>query len=153
MPLYGPQFPEDDDRDDSEPSVKDASQIYPLRTRLVEVARAACIQAVQDALPRLRMLAEVSSVAEVGAQTLGRLYDKINMATTEDITNYQEGDGVILPYHDLPPLDGSQIQGWPYFEQLDHPSIDAVGPISESQGSYHDRLETFMYDFGTGAGL
>lgn len=148
-----PQFPEDDDRDDSESNAKEeASQTDPLRTTSSEVTRGACVQAVQDALQRLRMLAEVSNVAEVGAQTLGRLLDKMTITTTKHNVNHEEDASVMPSHHDLMPLDDSQIQGWPYFAPLDHASIDAAGSVSESQGSYHDRLDTFMSGFGTGTG-
>jgi hypothetical protein len=56
----------------------DHNQMDPLRTG--EVTREACIQEVQGALNRLRMLAEVSTVADIGASTLARLLSKVSNA-------------------------------------------------------------------------
>lgn len=49
----------------------------PLGTRLSSVTRVKCMQAVWDAFNRLQNLAEVSSMAEVGARTLSRLIDRV----------------------------------------------------------------------------
>ncbi|KAK6074974.1 trascription factor [Seiridium cupressi] len=47
----------------------------PLRAGMATVTRDRCLQAINGALDRLRMLAEISSMAEVGAHTLAQLLD------------------------------------------------------------------------------
>ena len=49
----------------------------PLGAGIATLKRDECIQAVRDALSRLQMLAEVSTMAEVGAQTLAQLVSKV----------------------------------------------------------------------------
>lgn len=48
----------------------------PLAAGMTNVTRDECTQAVDEALGRLRTLAEISDMAEVGARTLARLIDK-----------------------------------------------------------------------------
>ena len=48
----------------------------PLAAGMLSVTHDECIRAVEDALGRLRMLAEVSNMAEVGARTLAKLMSK-----------------------------------------------------------------------------
>ncbi|KAK1990859.1 hypothetical protein LX36DRAFT_663839 [Colletotrichum falcatum] len=59
-------------------------RIDPLGPGRARVSREQCLRAVDDALARLRMLAEVSSMAEAGAQTLARLLGKIPRQRTPD---------------------------------------------------------------------
>ena len=67
-----PDFP--GERGDSRPiSVK----ADPLAAGMTNVTRDECTQAADEALGRLRMLAEVNSMAEVGARTLARLVGKV----------------------------------------------------------------------------
>ena len=54
----------------------------PLQAGMRNVTRHGCVQAVQGALKRLRMLAEVSSMADVGASTLARLLNKASETST-----------------------------------------------------------------------
>ena len=49
----------------------------PLGDGIIQLSRAGCLQAVEDALTRLQTLAEVSDLAEVGARTLSRLIDTV----------------------------------------------------------------------------
>ena len=50
----------------------------PLRVGIGKLTRAECMQAARDALSCLQNLAEVSSLAEVGAQILARLISKVD---------------------------------------------------------------------------
>ena len=54
----------------------------PLQAGTRNVTRHGCVQAVQGALMRLQMLAEVSSMADVGASTLTRLLSKASETGT-----------------------------------------------------------------------
>ncbi|KAL8765214.1 MAG: hypothetical protein Q9209_007647 [Squamulea sp. 1 TL-2023] len=54
----------------------------PLQTDTCNVTRHGCVQAVQGALERLRMLADVNSMAEIGASTLTRLQNKVSEIST-----------------------------------------------------------------------
>ena len=70
----------------------------PLRAGIPNVTRRGCLQAVQGALKRLRMFAEVSSMADVGATTLTQLLSKASETKTgagpatddEALTQYHE---------------------------------------------------------------
>ena len=79
-PLFPPQ---DDPPSDTKPSNKDPD---PLRAGMRNVTRDGCIEAVQGALDRLRMLADVSNMADVGASTLTQLLSKASTMTTTMIT-------------------------------------------------------------------
>jgi len=54
----------------------------PLQAGIRNVTRHRCVQAVQGALKRLRILAEVSSMVDVGASTLTRLLSKASETST-----------------------------------------------------------------------
>ncbi|KAL8849538.1 MAG: hypothetical protein Q9221_005472 [Calogaya cf. arnoldii] len=55
----------------------------PLQMGIRNVTRQGCLQAVQGALNRLQTLAEVSTMAEIGASTLTRLLGKLSGTTTK----------------------------------------------------------------------
>ncbi|OTA64770.1 hypothetical protein K449DRAFT_327714 [Hypoxylon sp. EC38] len=60
-------------------------KVDPLQTSTHTVTRLRCLQAIQEALKRLRMLAEVSSMADIAARTLVQLLNKVpegNAGTT-----------------------------------------------------------------------
>ncbi|KAM0818671.1 hypothetical protein AB5N19_04483 [Seiridium cardinale] len=64
---------------------------------MATVTRDRCLQAINDALDRLRMLAEISSMAEVGAHTLAQLLGKLtttshNAQLASDFYNKQPAD-------------------------------------------------------------
>ena len=62
----------------------------PLRAGMRNLTRHGCIEAVQGALDRLRMLAEVSNMADVGASTLTELLSKAStMTRTDDVSGSQ----------------------------------------------------------------
>ncbi|KAH8430509.1 fungal specific transcription factor domain-containing protein [Aspergillus melleus] len=54
------------------------TRIDPLRTDMINLRREECIRAIWNALSRLQMLAEVSKMADVGAQTLADLVRKLD---------------------------------------------------------------------------
>ncbi|KAF5495493.1 putative transcription factor sol4 [Colletotrichum fructicola] len=65
-------------------------RIDPLGPGKAHVSRDQCLRAVDDALVRLRMLAEVSNMAEVGAQTLAQLLSKMPRQQTPDMETIPE---------------------------------------------------------------
>ncbi|KAL9065701.1 MAG: hypothetical protein Q9157_007385 [Trypethelium eluteriae] len=77
-----PLFPRDRDHQQVPPLGALNAKMDPLQAGIRNVTRHGCIQAVQEALKRLRMLAEVSSMADVGASTLTRLMSKASEAST-----------------------------------------------------------------------
>ncbi|KAJ5096380.1 hypothetical protein NUU61_005736 [Penicillium alfredii] len=62
---------------EDEPHRASMNNSDPLGAGIVSSKREECMQAVRDALNRLQMLAEVSHMAEVGAQTLAQLLRKM----------------------------------------------------------------------------
>ncbi|ORY72187.1 uncharacterized protein BCR38DRAFT_494240 [Pseudomassariella vexata] len=98
-----------------EPGPGKINRIDPLRTSLIE--------AVQNALRRLRMLADVSSVAEVGAQSLEGLVAKIvtmtsTVSTTseeETLTGNQERNVRPPSHHEMTPIAEIQAANWSLF--------------------------------------
>ena len=77
-----PLFPHDDLGLSVVSDTKHTKDPDPLRARSRNVARHECTEAVQGALDRLRMLAEVSNMADVGANTLTQLLSKTSPTTT-----------------------------------------------------------------------
>ncbi|KAF2799144.1 hypothetical protein K505DRAFT_346071 [Melanomma pulvis-pyrius CBS 109.77] len=74
-----PSFPGDYHDGPSMATIK-THKADPLRAGMADVTRDTCLQAVQDALSRLSMLAEVSNIAEAGTQTLTRLLGKMTIS-------------------------------------------------------------------------
>lgn len=76
MYLYmDPMFPEDCPRQHLPPP--GALKIDPLQAGIYNVTLPGCVQAVKGALKRLKMLAEVSSMADFGTNTLIQLLSKV----------------------------------------------------------------------------
>ena len=67
------------------------SRTDPLQADICNVTRHGCVQAVQEALKRLRMLAEVSSMADAGARTLTQLLNKASDMTTNMESRMDDG--------------------------------------------------------------
>ncbi|RYP46455.1 hypothetical protein DL768_007325 [Monosporascus sp. mg162] len=144
-------FPGDDEEDDGNapppPGETKAAKTDPLRASTVDVTRTACVEAVQDALRRLRMLAEVSSMAEAGAHTLGRLFGKMKMATTtmdDDLPVGHKG-GVEWPHfhQKLTPIDDAQVpSSWSLFESSNQGFLSGFVPVLEPNHFYYQNLET-----------
>lgn len=53
------------------------AKVDPLSAGIVNLTRAGCMTAIGDALSLLKMLAEVSNMADLGAQSLGKLIRKV----------------------------------------------------------------------------
>jgi len=68
-------FPGDPILEGRPPSGRNPS---PLCIRISKVTREECMQATREALGSLKLLSEVSEVAEVGAQTLARLISRVD---------------------------------------------------------------------------
>ncbi|KAK2038879.1 hypothetical protein LZ31DRAFT_429154, partial [Colletotrichum somersetense] len=66
-------FPGEPQRHDAPPHETD-----PLQEEIPKLTRFGCLQAVQGGLDRLKMLAEVSNMADLGARTLGQLLGRIS---------------------------------------------------------------------------
>ena len=77
-----PTFPGDDHHQHVPPPDALNTRTDPLQAGIRNVTRHRCIQAVQRALKRLRMLAEVSSMADIGASTLTSLLSKASETGT-----------------------------------------------------------------------
>lgn len=65
-------------------STRNSHHLDPLRPGMRNITRYGCIEAVQGALDRLRMLAEVSNMADVGASTLTQLLSRASAKTEGD---------------------------------------------------------------------
>ncbi|KAL8672825.1 MAG: hypothetical protein Q9168_002736 [Polycauliona sp. 1 TL-2023] len=89
-----PMFPRDYDQRQGSPPGTPNSNTNPLHTGMHSVTRHGCLQAVQGALNRLRMLAESNSRADIGASTLTHLLSKVpgigSRAGTETRTESNE---------------------------------------------------------------
>ena len=77
-----PMFPRDWQHQQVPPAGAVNNKTDPLQAGIRNITRQGCMQAVQGALKRLRMLAEVSSMAEVGASTLARCLNKASENST-----------------------------------------------------------------------
>lgn len=58
------------------------TNVDPLQAGMANLTRAGCMKAIQNALSLLQMLAEVSNMADVGAQSLAKLIHKVSRQTT-----------------------------------------------------------------------
>lgn len=96
------------------------------------VTRDLCIQAAGDALSRLRMLADVSNMAEAGARTLDRILGRatgVVMAHTSGARTPGE------PSYAQLPKPGVNIAQWPSFEQDTSPLGELLSATA-SEDSY-----------------
>lgn len=62
---------------DVESHSSSVTKVDPLRAGMANLTRAGCMKAIRDALSLLQMLAEVSNMADVGAQSLAKLIRKV----------------------------------------------------------------------------
>ncbi|RYC62594.1 hypothetical protein CHU98_g3641 [Xylaria longipes] len=140
-----PSFPDDNGLHASDLSSEESTPNDPLRMHFAKVTRPICFQGVQDALRRLRMLAEVSSVAEAGAQSLGRLAEKmaaVAPVAAEDLSRtHQEAPLVTAASsYEIPQVDDIQGFCWTFSEGLDGGSINmAAAAVSEQEWSYQQQ--------------
>jgi Fungal specific transcription factor domain len=106
----------------------------PLRAGMPNVSRQKCISAVQTALNRLRMLAEVSSAAELGATTLTQVMSKMyeigtNGTEIKEVTMSQDQDLVVAattttgPLYTTTSVTSDVVHAHP-FSASDLPSLD-----------------------------
>lgn len=131
-----PQFP--DDSIPAGPPCPLKSKTDPLHAGMATVTRASCIQAAQDALSRLRMLAEVSDMAEVEAQTLSRALAKVsNMGVTQDATHGSSYPQGLTPTSDM--------ANCPYVEPPDPALLADYLSVVGSRDLYSN-LESFVGD-------
>ncbi|KAL8746443.1 MAG: hypothetical protein Q9190_001540 [Brigantiaea leucoxantha] len=72
-----PMFPRDYHNRHIPSSDTSNTNTDPLQAGICNITRQGCLRAVQGALKRLRMLADVSSMADIGASTLARLLSKV----------------------------------------------------------------------------
>lgn len=148
-----PSFPDDNGLHANEFSSEEPTPNDPLRMHIAKVTRPICFQGVQDALRRLRMLAEVSSVSEAGAQSLGQLAEK--MAAVVPVTagdpsrTHQEAPLVTATStYDIPQADDIQGLNWAFSEGLDGSSMSMAADVSLQEWSYGQQdLEHSMITF------
>jgi hypothetical protein len=143
--------------DDPPPGVsntKNSKDPDPLRAGMRNVARDGCIEAVQGALDRLRMLAEVSNMADVGASTLTQLLSKVSttMTTGADevsVSQNQQVEGDMVNCLSFDPSNSNSqddfmsiskmstvvggMTGWPSFDLSDFNSQDDFMSMSATQ--------------------
>ncbi|CAO1603199.1 hypothetical protein XANCAGTX0491_006791 [Xanthoria calcicola] len=73
-----PMFPRDNQHQHIPPPASTTSSTDSLHAGILNLTRHACLQAVQGASKRLSMLAEMNSMADIGASTLNRLMSKLS---------------------------------------------------------------------------
>lgn len=138
-----PLFPRDCHHQNAPPPGAFNIKMNPLHAEVRKFTRDGCIQAVQGALKRLRMLAEVSSMADVGGKTLTRLLNKAietNMGTrmeteteTMSLSHIQEcGIATIKTTTRSSQLGATsaagKVAGWLSYEQADLRSMNDFMP-------------------------
>ena len=101
----------------------------PLGIGVANVTRERCIQAAQDALDRLRMLAEVSNMAEAGARTLARLLGRPTGALA--VAQAAEGSSCAQSWS-----GDSNAAYWPSFEHSDPNFLGELLSATGSEDSY-----------------
>ncbi|KAL8885605.1 MAG: hypothetical protein Q9215_006566 [Flavoplaca cf. flavocitrina] len=86
-----PMFPRDNQHQHIPPLASPTSSTDSLHAGMLNLTRHACLQAVQGASKRLCMLAEMNSMADIGASTLNRLMNKLSEASgkTRLTTNHE----------------------------------------------------------------
>ncbi|KAM4065242.1 fungal specific transcription factor [Hirsutella rhossiliensis] len=97
--LMDPTFPEDCPSQYT-PSPA-AIKKDPLQAATPTVTRLGCLQAAQRALKRLKMLAEVSKMADLGASILVQLFSKISETSRRRVTDTDE----------VAPIQGQEVVG------------------------------------------
>ncbi|KAL7623510.1 hypothetical protein AAE478_007193 [Parahypoxylon ruwenzoriense] len=102
------------------------------------VTRDRCMEVAQDALGRLRMLAEVSNMAEAGARTLADILDK---AAGEHVGDKAECEPNCLQ---LPKLEGNVVP-WPSFEQDPSPLGELLSATTSDES--YSNWELLAIDF------
>ncbi|KAH8199350.1 hypothetical protein TruAng_006482 [Truncatella angustata] len=120
-----PHFPNDPDGRPL-PALKGVDpKTDPLRASMAAVTREGCLRAINDALDRLNMLAEISSMAEVGAHTLVQLLGKL--ASTGVIDRQPDVTSSLLQ---TSTLSNQQMNEWSSLE-LTEPGWVGPGQLDE----------------------
>lgn len=113
-----PNFPEYESDVSAEVSLA-TNQTHPLQVREATVTRDECMQAVRQALARLKTLAVISDMAEVGARNVSRLLENLER------TNSLSGAGGIST---IASESAMHLQaGW---NQLEMPGYVEIDPLS-----------------------
>ena len=100
----------------------------PLALGLVCLTREGCIRAAYNALSRLQMLAEISSMAGAGAQILSRLLDRLKGASAAPSVKN------VTPSLESWSTDSDGVD-WPSFEHLDSNFWGELLSVTESVDS------------------
>lgn len=106
----------------------------PFGIGMANVTQERCMQAAQDALSRLRMLAEISNMAEAGARTLARLLGAAVPQPSERSSCAQSWSG------------DSNAAYWPSLEHPDPSFLDELLSATGSEDSLPN-WELFNMDF------
>ncbi|XXG99915.1 hypothetical protein Hte_006256 [Hypoxylon texense] len=129
---------------DEHPSTASPAKVSgdPIRASIDSLTRAACLAAAHDALGLLDMLAEVSSMAEAGAQALSRLLDRAAETEKQELGKTPES-----PAQNMPAKDVEISAGWPSLELLGQPlTAEFDVPATASQEFQWDTLtNNFSY--------
>ena len=147
-------------------NTKNSKNPDPLRAGMCNITQHGCREAVQGALDRLRMLAEVSSMADVGASTLTQLLSKASSSPTAtdeiSVSQNQQAAGDIASCLSFDPSD-MNLRGdflsrnststavdnttyWPPFDPSDLNSQDdfiSMSPIQELQSTFASPMTDF----------
>ena len=121
----------------------------PLRAGIGNFTRHGCIQAVQGALNRLRMLAEVSKMADVGASTLTQLLSKASMTETDEVPLSRNQEVVETTSGQLgATLAVGDVVSWLSFDASDLNSLDdfiSMSATQELQSNWATPIMDFSY--------
>ncbi|MCJ1431697.1 hypothetical protein MMC27_001052 [Xylographa pallens] len=111
----------------------------PLGIRTASLTQERCMQAVQDGLNRLRMLADVSNMAEAGARTLARLLGRPTRASA--VSHALEGSNCVQSWSS----DSDEVC-WSSLEHLDPNQLGGMLPAAVSE-DWYPNLDLFPIGF------
>ena len=111
----------------------------PLGVGAANLTRERCLQAAQDGLTRLRMLAEVSNMADAGARTLARLLSRPTRPPA--VAPATDGSNCAQPW----PADSGEIY-WSSLEHSDPNHLDGMLSAAASDDLYPN-WDLFHMDF------
>ena len=155
-----PLFPIDDPQTPAVSNTKSSREPDPLRAGMRNITRQKCIEAVQGALDRLRMLAEVSNMADVGANTLAQLLDRASTSNGQDEASAIHNDQTSNETVSFDPqLSGSRDEfmsrnqqsttsdkAWPSFDPSDTTSHDDFMSESKTTDTMSDMTSWPSFD-------
>ncbi|KAI2615589.1 hypothetical protein GGR54DRAFT_611903 [Hypoxylon sp. NC1633] len=129
---------------DEPPSTTSPTKVSgdPIRASVDSLSRTVCLAAAHNALGLLDMLAEVSSMAEAGAQALSRLLDRATETEKQEPEKTSEG-----PAQSVPSKGVEVSSSWPNLELLEPPlTAEFDAPTTASQEFQWDALaNNFSY--------